>query len=292
MIINRANLTALWTGYRTSFNDAFSGVEPDWQKVAMLVKSQTAKETYGWLGKTIAMRRWAGDRQVQNLKAHDFTITNEKYEATVSVGRDEIEDGVFAMADVLFKDLGLKTARYPDKLVFDLLAAGFTSLCYDGQYFFDDDHPVGSGTVSNLGAGSATPWFLLDTNGAIKPLIFQQRKPPQLVKLDREDDENVFMRGEFLYGVDMRGAAGYGMWQQAFGSKATLSATNYAAARAAMMAFKSDDGEPLGIRPNLLVVPPSLEGAAREILLAERDDAGATNVWRGTADLLVTERLA
>ena len=41
-----------------------------------------------------------------------------------------------------------------------LVAAGFTSLCYDGQYFFDTDHPVGPNespaSVSNHGGGAGT----------------------------------------------------------------------------------------------------------------------------------------
>ncbi len=73
---------------------------------------------------------------------------------------------------------------------------------------------------------------------------------------------------------------------------AALSATSYGAARAAMMSLKDEHGRPLKIVPNLLVVPPALEKVGREILLAERDAAGATNPWRQTAELLVAPELA
>ena len=43
----------------------------------------------------------------------------------------------------------------------------------------------------------------------------------------------------------------------------------------------------LGIKPDLLVVPPSLEDAAEEILLANRNAAGATNTQKGKAKILV-----
>jgi phage major head subunit gpT-like protein len=65
-----------------------------------------------------------------------------------------------------------------------------------------------------------------------------------------------------------------------------------------MMAFTNAEGRNLGIMPNLLVVPPSLEANARELLLAGNiiGDATAggskTNVWQGTADLLVVPELA
>jgi phage major head subunit gpT-like protein len=140
--------------------------------------------------------------------------------------------------------------------------------------------------------GSGDAWYLIDDTRALKPVIFQERKAPQFVAKDSPTDSNVFMNKQFLYGVDSRCNVGFGFWQFAFGSKATLNAANYAAARAAMHSMKGDFGRPLGIRPSLLVVPPSLEAAAMEILNAERDAAGATNIWRGTAKLEIVPWLA
>ena len=85
---------------------------------------------------------------------------------------------------------------------------------------------------------------------------------------------------------------GYGLWQMAWGSKQTLDKAHYKAAREALMGMKGDHGRPLGLTPNLLVVPPTLEGQALELLNAERDAAGATNVYRNTAELLVVPWLA
>lgn len=50
-------------------------------------------------------------------------------------------------------------------------------------------------------------WFLAATNGVLKPLVVQQRKMPVLASLDRETDENVFARKEYLYGTNARGEA-------------------------------------------------------------------------------------
>ena len=55
-----------------------------------------------------------------------------------------------------------------------------------------------------------------------------------------------------------------------------------------MMGFRADGGRPLGIKPNLLVVPPSLESAARKLLV--KDENGG-NEWAGSAELLVCEWL-
>jgi phage major head subunit gpT-like protein len=61
-------------------------------------------------------------------------------------------------------------------------------------------------------------WYLLDTTKPIKPLIFQQRKKPQIVAKNKATDDNVFFQKEYIYGVDSRDNAGYGLWQLAFGS--------------------------------------------------------------------------
>lgn len=80
----------------------------------------------------------------------------------------------------------------------------------------------------------------------------------------------------------------FGLWQVAYASREALNATNYAAARAAMMDFRASGGRKLGIMPNLLVVPPSLESAGRKLLNSELGAAGESNEWKGTAELLVT----
>jgi len=55
---------------------------------------------------------------------------------------------------------------------------------------------------------------------------------------------------------------------------------------------KNEHGRPLKIIPNLLVVAPANEGVARKILTAETNASGATNIWQGTAELLVAPELA
>lgn len=67
-------------------------------------------------------------------------------------------------------------------------------------------------------ATNPTAWFLLDNRKPIKPLIYQQRKNPEFVAKTKVDDDNVFFEKQFIYGVDSRGNAGYGLWQLAYGS--------------------------------------------------------------------------
>lgn len=100
------------------------------------------------------------------------------------------------------------------------------------------------------------------------------------------------MRDEYLYGVDARVNVGYGLWQTAVRCTKDLDAASYAEARALMASYKNEAGTPLGLVPNLLVVPPTLESAARKIVVAATAANGATNEWAGSAELLVSPWLA
>ena len=299
MIINQQNLNALFTGFNTIFNRAFDGAPSDYDKFSTSVPSTTAQETYPWLGRTTKFREWLGDRVIQNLEAHTYSIRNKPWENSIGVPRDNIEDDTYGVFNPMFDQLGRDSKEHPDTLVFPLLQAGHTTRCYDGQYFFDVDHPVGvagqgSGiqSVANCDFGGNGPvWYLMDVSRAIRPIIFQKRKDYVFTRMDQQQDEAVFMRKEFRYGVDSRSNVGFGLWQLAYASNQPLDAAHYGAARAAMMGLKGDNGRPMGIRPNLLVVPGSLEQAALNILKADTV-AATTNVFRSTADLLVSPWLS
>ncbi|MBI1825875.1 MAG: Mu-like prophage major head subunit gpT family protein [Planctomycetes bacterium] len=61
---------------------------------------------------------------------------------------------------------------------------------------------------------SATEWFLLKTDGIIRPFIFQDREAVEFTALTEDSDEG-FRREKFLYGVRARYRIAYGYWQLA-----------------------------------------------------------------------------
>jgi len=298
MDISPGALQALYTAVNTAFQQGRETYEPQWEKVATLVPSTTAQEDYSWLGEFTRLREWIGDRQVNRMKTYDYSVKNKKYEGTEGIPAERIEDDTYGVLMPKFQDMGYASVTHPDELVFALLAAGFTTNCYDGQYFFDTDHPVddengAAQSVSNMQAGAGSPWFLLDTRRPLKPLIFQKRRDYRLqAKTDAGTSDRVFMADEYLYGVDARVNVGFGFWQQAFGSKAALDDTNFDAAFAAMGGYKSDKGRPLGIMPNLLVVGPSNRAAAKALIEAQIKDGGGSNPNYKAVDVLVVPWLA
>lgn len=296
MIINQANLRALFTGYKASFQNAFAGITPDFLQFTLPVNSTASVEQYGWLGNSSVFREWLGDRVIQNLQLHDYSIKNKSFENTVGVPRESIEDDSYGIFSPLIAQLGQDAANHPSGLLYDLLSNGFSGKCYDGQYFFDTDHPVTDGagkeqSISNFQGGTGKSWFLLDTTRIMKPLILQMRKPYNFVALDQEKDENVFMRKEYVYGSDARLNVGYGLWQLAAASKQELTNDSFNELFASMQSTTGDRGKKLGIAPKLLVVPPALRSKALEVVKADKNANGATNINQDVVDVLVSSWL-
>jgi phage major head subunit gpT-like protein len=293
MIINRTNLNDLQVSYRTAFRNAFTAGETLYKRVATVVPSTTGTEAYTWLGHLPRIREWVGERVVRSITAEGYKLTNKPFEATVEVPRTAIEDDTHALYSPLMASMGEDARVFPDELVFSMLGKGFSTNCYDGQFFFDTDHPVkkedGSTEMqSNLQAGGGTPWFLLDTSKVVKPLIFQDRKKFEFVaKDDPNSSDAVFMRNMFTYGVYGRCEAGYAFWQLGYASKAPLTKDNFDAAYDAMAGRKGDEGRPLGVKPNLLVIPVSLRNAANEIVAVQRLANGADNPNFKLVDVLI-----
>ena len=291
LTITPANLTLLKQGFNAAFKGAFGAATPMWDKIAMKVPSTTSEEVYAWLGANTKMREWIGERVYQNLKLHGYTIKNKTFESTVAVPRESIDDDQYGVFTPLMAQMGQDAKLHPDELLFGLIALGISTTCYDGQYFFDIDHPVGlSGSevsVSNYtSAGGNNPWYLLDTSKVLKPFILQMRRDYSFVAKTSLTDDNVFEKNEYVFGVDGRLNVGFGLWQQAYCSRATLDEAGYGAARQAMMGFKSDAGKPLGIMPGLLLVGPSNEAAALKMVTAEKTANGADNIYRNTAKVV------
>lgn len=304
MIANASTLNAMFNTFQVLYKTAALQAPSQAGEVSMTVTSASRGETYNWLGQFPQMREWIGDeRVIRQIEAHGFSITNRKFESTISVSRDDISDDRLGVFKPMFESMGYEAAMHPDQIVFGLLAAGFDTLCYDGQNFFDTEHPVrddngpvviaGSNyrLVSNMNVPAENPgpaWFLLDTSRPIKPIIWQEREKYEFQTVNSPTDHSVFMTDKYLYGVRARVNAGFGLWQMAYASRAPLNKANYEAARTAMQRQVFDKGRPLGIKPTVLVVPPELEGAAMRLLNTEHIDGGNSNEWKGTAKAIVT----
>lgn len=150
MLVNKSSIQAVFVGLKTLFNNAFAAAPSTWEKIAMKVPSSTGSNLYAWLSAFPKMRRWVGEKHVKNLQAYSYSVTNEDFEATVAVDRNHIEDDQLGIYQPQAQMAGYSAKQLPDEIVYELVNGAFVSLCYDGQYFFDTDHPVAGGSVSNM----------------------------------------------------------------------------------------------------------------------------------------------
>ena len=283
--ITAQRLREVQAGFHSLYQGAFDAATSDHTLIATTVPSDGASEIHAWLGQLPGVREWLGDRVINRMGTHGFEIKNKDWELTEGIARNAIEDDKIGIYAPRFTNMGESAAAHPSTLVWPLLAQGFINLCYDGKMFFSATHPGFNNkgkpaSVSNMQTGSGPGWYLLDLSGeARKPLVYQQRKGFEMVSLMGSTDDNVFLRKEYVFGVDGRDNAGYGLWQFAFGSKAALTPENYILAKAALEGQYKRSGEKLGARATHLVYHTSLEADAKALLKASTINGGDTNIW-------------
>lgn len=272
---------ALFVGFGKNFKDGLAKAPSQFSKIATVVKSTTASNTYAWLGQMPKLTEWIGKRTITAIQSHGYSIVNKSWANGVEIKRTDIEDDNVGVYSPLIEELGRSAGEQPDELVFGALKAGFSTACYDGQYFFDTDHPVGANvdgtshqSVSNItddgtNVTEENAWYLLDCSRALKPIIFQERKAPIPAQMTDANSEKVFMEDVLTYGVDSRCNVGYGFWQMAHAVKGKLTAENLWKAIKAMRAVRGDGDKRLAIKPTVLVVPTALQEEATKLLERE-----------------------
>ncbi len=296
MIINQANLEALRTGFKADFQNGLKKAAPVSDPFVTPVTSSTKVETYGFLGDLPIFRKWLGDKRIRSLKEKVYQLANDDFEATIGIHKNKIRDDNLGLYPNIVSGWGESGGMLRDRLAFDALRYGHQRVCYDGQNFFDNDHPIGpeaAGAIaSNVDTtGAVQPWYLVDCSKPLKPIMHQKRQDPTFHMVVDEQDSQVFKTGEFMMGGEARGAAGYTFWQLAYKSTATLNAANFEAARTAMAALVDDEGEPLEVKPTHIVVGPSNLAAAQTLFEAQNLAGGASNIYWKRVQVIEAQRL-
>ncbi len=118
--------------------------------ISNLFNSDQESETYKFLGQTPALREWIGSRQAIGFRENGITLTNKHYEATVEVELSDIRRDKTGQIRVRIEEMADRAAGHWASLLSTLIANGPSTVCYDGEFFFDDDHSEGaSGSQSN-----------------------------------------------------------------------------------------------------------------------------------------------
>lgn len=119
--------------------------------VSNMFMSDQVSESYAFLGQSPSMREWIGGRQAKGLRTNDpVIIANRHFEATLEVAVRDARRDKTPQIRARIEDLADRAVSHWASLLSTLILNGASTVCYDGQYFFDTDHTEGdSGTQSN-----------------------------------------------------------------------------------------------------------------------------------------------
>lgn len=156
-VITNDLLKALDTNIRTTFQKRFKDAPTAdlWKEIAMPVQSEGASEKYTFLGAVPGLREFKSERIPGTLSGYGYEIDNKKWESTLDVDRDVIEDDRTGQIMIAITSLATKAGKHYTKLTAEAFKLAFSTPIFDGQNFFDTDHEFGSnylGTGKDLNA--------------------------------------------------------------------------------------------------------------------------------------------
>jgi len=141
----KAAINRAFQEVRSDVFKAMDDVEKFWPAFATEIPSRSRSTLHAWIANQASVREWVGPRIARSMGTRTWEVLNKKYELTFEFERDQIEDDLEGLGESAVsqaRQLGSKFAKHEDKLIAATLEAGISSECYDGQYFFDTDHPI------------------------------------------------------------------------------------------------------------------------------------------------------
>ena len=164
MLVSTATLNSLRVGVQNIYSNAYAQVGASnaawWNLLARRVPSSGSSEVYRFSETMNRLRRWIGPRQLRNLVEKSYTLPNVKFEQSYHLAVEDIEDDRWQNQMDGVRDIARAGALWPNDLIYDALVAGTSTVCFDGQYYFDTDHPLevqgaAATTQSNLHTSTA-----------------------------------------------------------------------------------------------------------------------------------------
>lgn len=195
--------------------------------LAMKTGSDQASESYAWMGAPPSMHEFIGKRQLNELGEVSWSVTNKDHEANLVIKSKDMRRDKTGIIQTRVDQLANRVNDYPAKLLSTLIIAGESTLCYDGQYFFDTDHSEGSsGTQSNsisFAAATGTTPTVDEFSDALVAGIQQMYgfKDDQGEPINQEAREFVVMVPVTYMGVALKAVA---VLTGASGATATIAA--------------------------------------------------------------------
>jgi phage major head subunit gpT-like protein len=125
------------------------------QEAEMVSTPGIETNVYGWMAEMPIFKKILGPRSAARLAARSYSLKNEDYAFAYAVSKNDIKYDRLGIYRSHFTQAGKAARVWKDQMLEVARRAGKTALCYDGQFFYDTDHPKnmddsGAGTFANL----------------------------------------------------------------------------------------------------------------------------------------------
>lgn len=153
MIVN--NISTLDPAIRGTFQEAYDNAENPADIVPFVteVNSTKKEEDYGWLGAPPALREFIDSRVVKSISDYKYKIENKKFEGTIGITRETIEDDQIGAIGQRARELAFRARVHLRKIFYETLLTGETALGYDSVAFFSAAHTGSQSNLISAGAG-------------------------------------------------------------------------------------------------------------------------------------------
>jgi phage major head subunit gpT-like protein len=150
----------LFTTFNALYQGAYQAVEKFYEDFATTMPSNSETQLYHWIAQLPGMKEWIGQRQMNNAVLRGYSLTNKVFEDSIALDKFKVKNDQWGAFGPTVSAFGDAVGKWPDQQMAAVVDAGHKTLCYDGQNFFDTDHPISltdasQGTFSNMGDGAA-----------------------------------------------------------------------------------------------------------------------------------------
>ena len=155
MVVQTEIVEALRTRVHALYAQIHEEYTPIWPAYVTEITGAETVNKMDWFGAMPIMREVKGPIDIGKVHHHDYTITVGRQGVGILVELKMLYHNRLDQVGLMLRDFFARTVTYEDRVCAQTLSAGFSTTCFDGQYFYDSDHSWGdSGTVSNVGTAA------------------------------------------------------------------------------------------------------------------------------------------
>lgn len=128
--------------------------------LAIETNSDAAQENYAWLDAIPDAEEWEGETSIYVPKADELAVKNKVWRSTAGLPIDTVRRDKTGSVSRRMQQLGQIVASKPWAVVLDLIKNGDTTTfgtAFDGEKFFDTDHPNAAGAQKNALTATEVP---------------------------------------------------------------------------------------------------------------------------------------